>query len=309
MYRKILSDIERKSFEPLYLLFGEEQFLINDLSKKMISTFGKECVHYCDSLSAALENVMCSSINGRDQLFVVPDADIKSINKKILELLSFTIQHSVAHNTIILIYKSTLPATSSILKIPISRIFNAKKLTNVQYDKFIREYMNSNITTEAITMLRSLVNDDLSSLVNEMDKLMLYSPNDVVDVEIIKQNLSYCKTYNAFELLKVIINKDLNIISNILNQVKNTTDAILIVSLLYYVFSKTLLYNDDNNSSYISYFQRLQCKQILSNYDISKIEDVMKYLLEADLHLKSVDTSIPVDCKSILVTLIANIIS
>lgn len=201
----------------IYLLYGVENFLINQEIKKIVSTNNIDRINIseynmeCDSISTILRDATTSSLFDDKKIIVVNNAIIFTNNAKKDE------------NTIILeeYLKNSNPETIIIFTLNNAKIDNRKKIVElIKKNGVIEEFNNVTnlnqtvidlfnpyqISNNTAHLLIERVGKDISLLYNIIDQIKIYKDKDLVitDNDI---NLLTSKNVEAdiFELINSIV--------------------------------------------------------------------------------------------------------
>lgn len=103
------------------------------------------------------------------------------------------------------------------------------------------------IEPKAAQMLTDFLGTNLSSIVNELDKLIISRPAEVkvVTPDLVEKNVGISKDFNNFELLNALINKNVykaNQIVFYFEQNPKSNPLVLTITVLFNFFSNLMLY-------------------------------------------------------------------
>ncbi len=258
-YEQILSDLQRKSFSPIYLLMGEEAYYIDqitdyiqnevlDESQKefdMTVVYGKD-TDMATIINAAKRYPMLSPY----QVVIVKEAQMI----KDWDSLQYYIQKPLSTTILVFAYKYGTPDKRKKWVLDISKtavVFESQKLRDYEMSGWINKYLKTkNVTADekAIVMLTEFLGTDLSKVVNEIDKLLLTKPANTnrITPEHIEKNIGISKDFNVFELQTALINKDIlkaNRIIRYFADNKKTNPMVVVLSQLFSYFSNIMLYH------------------------------------------------------------------
>ncbi len=309
----MINNTENSVFEPIYILHGGENFLLQEyvdsLEKKFkeqnnseqnIKTF--DCS--VDNIKEVFNFAAINSLIGTQMIIVKNIQNCKDLNnKKVFEFVEKYANNPNPHNVLVLCSDKLLPAGNNFLKLfSKSKIKLFAKLKNKEINNFIRQQLNqTSINDEAIDLLRLLTGDDLQILSQELKKLTYLK---TIDEKVISEYISFQRHYDPFEFLNAIIEKKISLLEKIL-QNNNDIEIIPLVALLYSFFTKIMILHTDK-ASQETYYQHFY-QNAKRNYSLKKIESILRTLLEVDLQLKGINSNF-VDEKSILRNLIFSIV-
>ena len=159
------------------------------------------------------------------------------------------------------------------------------------------------ISPKATELLAEHVGNDLSRLLNEMQKLFqIVDKSAGITADEIERNIGISKDYNNFELIKAIVKKDVlkaNTILKYFSKDQTHHPVVLTVGLLYAYFSKLLVYHSLKDKSprnvqstlSISSYALRDYEAGLRRYPPGKAAKIISYLREADVRSKGVDNA------------------
>lgn len=220
-YDDLRNDILKKKYHPIYLFMGEESFFIDDLTNLLDqSILTKSERDFNHSLFYGIDSDVHSIIAtcrrypmmAKHQVVIVKEAQ-RLAN---FELLESYAKRPLKSTILIINYKyGTVDGRRSVVKAidKVGVIFESKRLYENKIPAFITAYFrdrNFQIDTKATHMLVDYLGNDLSKLVQELEKLQLVlagKPSKITP-EVIEMNVGISKDYNNFELVKAIANKN-----------------------------------------------------------------------------------------------------
>lgn len=257
--KRIISDIRRKQFKPIYFLSGEETFYIDKIAEYISEhvlteeekgfnqtiVYGKD-ITIGEIISLARQYPVMSDY----QVVVIKEAQdlSKSIDK--LEDYFKNIQQSTL---LVFCYKyKTIDKRKKIYKLlqENAEFYESKKLKDYQLEGWIDNYLKGKkyqIEPKANAMLCDFIGADLHRLTNELNKLFALIANHVkITAEHIETYIGISKEFNNFEFVNAIAQKDLEKALRIAHYFANNSKnnpIFLTIGLLYNYFSKLLQYH------------------------------------------------------------------
>ena len=189
---QLKKDIENDLLKPVYLLYGEDNYLhemVGELIKKYFKKNNKSINYetfYGENLNISnlISSIKTLPLGTDKQIISIKNIDkVNSSNSKKIDLLINN--YSFRDNTIILLIfclTKKMPKNISLKKITqFGQIVNLKKplLSQVKYwiNQKCNEY-NIKITPDALYYFQSLTNNDLSKINNELEKIYCYLGNN-----------------------------------------------------------------------------------------------------------------------------------
>ena len=311
-YQKILTDVKKKQFAPVYFLHGEESYFI-DLIADTIEEhalaeherafnqtilYGKDTDHL-QVVDAARRFPMMAE----RQLVVIKEAkEMKSLKdlQTYVEKPSPTTVLVICHKHKKYNFNSKFGKALKAQAV----VFEAKPLYDNQVPDWIADYLRSKqlkAGPAAAELLAEYLGAELSKVVNELDKLALNVPADSeVTQQLIEQHIGISKDYNVFEFQKALGVRDVLKANRmvqyfIANPSKNPIQVI--IGSLYNYFSKIYLFHSvarapepeilSTMGLHSSFFLR-EYRGAARHYSLSKAQEVIHILREFDLKSKGV---------------------
>ncbi len=129
-------------------------------------------------------------------------------------------------------------------------LFESKKIYDDKIPNWIMDYLKAkkySIGPAACVMLSEYLGNDISKIVNELDKLMISIPEgSEITADNVQKNIGISKEFNVFELQKALGQKDILKANRIVNYFgANSKDhpLVMTVTLLFGYFHKLLTYH------------------------------------------------------------------
>jgi DNA polymerase-3 subunit delta len=253
---KIIGNWKKKSFRPVYLLEGEEDYYIDKLVNfaehqilsESESPFNLSVFYGKDTDWSTLINA-CRRypVFAERQVVILKEAqqmrDIDKLEPYVAKPLESTI--------LIIAYKEKkLDGRTKLAKIlrDKAEILSTKKIYDNQIPQWIMELTSSKgigISPKATALLADHIGNDLSRIENEVDKMLinLGSRKEITedDIEVF---VGVSKEYNVFELQDAVARKNLSKAMRIIQYFQSNPKAApiqLILPSLYNFFGKTYM--------------------------------------------------------------------
>jgi DNA polymerase-3 subunit delta len=325
--KNIIKQVEKNIFLPVYLFYGNEQYIIDETVSKIINKVIEPSLqqlnvekYYCSDTDS--ETIVASALSvpmlSEKKVVIVRDYDKINDSKALRYYFE-----SPPQSTILILISNSIDKRKSIFSL-ISKsggvLIKCENLKRDELSLWVKNKIHSygkDIKDSAIDILFDLKGDSLQDVYTEIEKIITF----VNDKEIIEDNdifsiIGSTKELNVFELSKLIVlgkkNKALIMLNKLIDQ---NTEPLLIVNLLARHF--ILLWKIQNlkivnkNPSEIALI--IQLNPYFANDYISqsekfnsiKLEKCISFLKETDIQLKSV--TLPK--KIILDNLICNLIN
>jgi DNA polymerase III subunit delta len=294
---KILADLKKHTYKPVYWIEGEEEFFIDQVieyaEKKILSEseasfnltifYGRD-VSWPDLINACRKYPMFSDM----QVVILKEAQAM----KEIEKLESYVEKPLASTLLFVAYKGKKldgrTRLSKLLKDK-SVLLTTKKMYDNELPEWASGMVKSkgySITNKALFLLIDHIGNDLSRLNNEVNKLIL-NLNDRKNIteDDVEMFVGISKEFNVFELQQAIANKDLYKAIRIIQYFESNPKAApiqLIFPSLYNYFSKVqMIYSvpsrDEKSVATAigvhSYFVRdyLQTAMKFSSQEIEKV--------------------------------------
>lgn len=219
-YKSLLSSLKKGVFSPVYLLHGDEAFLL-DKAEAAITAHGIDAttrdfnftmLYGKDAnLNQLLENCYRYPVMSPKQVVVLREAqafkDLPELEKYMAKPVESTI--------LVLVYKhkkldGRLKLTG-LLKEK-GDVLTSMKLKDGEVVPWIKSYLKEEgieIAPEAAELIYASMGNDLSALMNSIDKLAInMQDNKLVKIEDVHKYVGIHRSYNVFELTKAIGSRD-----------------------------------------------------------------------------------------------------
>jgi DNA polymerase-3 subunit delta len=310
----IITNWKNNDFKPVYWLEGDEDFFIDELmdyaEKKILSPadaefnqtvfYGKDA-NWADVINACRRYPMFAE---RQVVLLKEAQQMKDVDK-----LESYIENPLQSTVLVVSYKGkTLDGRQKFSKLIKKKgeVFLSKKMYDNQLPGWTSSYLQSNgfrIKPKALNLLVDHIGNDLSRIVNEIEKLSLNLGKEKnITEDGIEKFIGISKEYNIFELQNAFSKKDAAKAMRIIQYFESNPKAVpiqLILPSLYSYFSKILtVYQMPDKSenglkplySYNSHLVE-QVLQTIRNYSFSEIEQVILLLHDANLKSIGIGTS------------------
>lgn len=313
-FEQIKKDIISRKFHPVYLLMGDEAYYIDNLTNTLVETvipeeekdFNQTILYGSETDVATVITLARSFPMMSDrQLIVVKEAQ----GLKKIEELEVYLKHPMLSTILVLNYKNGTLDKRKKLYAGIEKcgvVFESKKI----YDNKMPSFISSLVTTKGLgidqkasQMLADFLGNDLSKVVNEIDKLMLSLPQGEkrITAELIERNIGVSKDFNNYELLKAVVERDTfkaNRIADYFDKNPKNNPLIVTLSVLFNFFSNLMIcyWAKDKSENGIatelgfrSSFQAKDYVLALKSYNAFKAMEIISLLRTYDAKCKGVD--------------------
>jgi DNA polymerase III subunit delta len=257
-YKKILDDLRNKIYYPVYFLYGEEPYYIdqitdyiqknvlNDAEKSFNQTvfYGKDT-----EINTIIETARRFPMMGNYQVVIVREAQ----GLKNIEDFKRYAENPLKSTILVIGYKyGKLDKRTEFAKVLQKgcAVFESSKLYDYKIPQWIEEFLSESshtITPQASAMLAEYLGSDLSKVANELRKLIIALPqNTKITPEHIEKNIGISKDYNVWELQNALGEKNILKANRIINHFaanQGSTPIVMVIPLLHQYFSKLFMYH------------------------------------------------------------------
>ena len=258
------------------------------------------------------------------RLVIVKDAH----NMKDLDKLASYFESPVPTTVLVLLYRKKLETSSKIGKLLSAQTGasgkNAKSKTVTQnaivafdssplyenqaleWVEFMLKEKGITITEEALELLISSLGTNLQLIDSEINKLFIHlkeSSTPKITKDMIYNYINIDRQFNVFELINLIGERRKAEAHQVLNFIlKNTKEnpPIMIVSQLFQYFTKLAILKQNrcetdkaiSDTLKVKPYFASQYRRALASYSYIRIQENLNYLMEADLSLKGINSSL-----------------
>lgn len=284
-YENMLNLTKKEKIYPVYLFYGKENYLKEDISKKLrnrlIDPAYRELnykVFYGEKLSIneVINDLETLPLVSEHKLVVIKEAEKINKNDE-TKLINYFNRLSLKNNfsTLLIIYKESSPnkeLITAIKRVGIAANFSITdkaKLTSWIKSKF--KQSNKEITQEALFYLQSIVSSDLGRLFNEIEKIDIYTKDQkIIEKEDVMITIGGSEAVNIFKVLDSIGDKDIkNAIDGLVKLNQGNLHYLSIFAMIYrqirLIFQTKLLLTNGFN------FKEIEKKLRLPYFVVEKI--------------------------------------
>ena len=315
----ILSDLKKNKYAPVYFLQGEEPYYIDLISDyieanalnetekgfNQVVMYGKDA-----EVNKILTNARRYPMMADRQVVIVKEAqEIPDINKEEgIALLESYLKNPLPSTILVFAHKyKTLDGRKSLAKTVKDKavLLTTKKIYDNAVPDWITNYVKSKgfgIDMKATQMLTDFIGNNLSSLTNEINKILLnFKEKTTIDAGIVQKFVGISKEYNVFELQRALGTRDVvkaNQIVHYFEANPKNNPIIPVIAVLFSYYSKLLMvhHSKDKSEKGIAAALKLNpffVKEYLlaaRNYPIHKVIDNIHHIKKADLQSKGIDS-------------------
>ncbi len=221
-FEKMIIDIEKGIYKPIYFLHGEEPFYIDQITNLLLDKvldesekdFNQTILYGGDTSIDEIINVSKRyPMMSPYQLVVVREAQhlIKTIDKLVAYVKSF-----VPTTILVINYKNKkLDKRKELGKLLNKEgyLFEATPIKDFKVPEWIVNYGKSKklkIQPKAAILLAECIGNNMSGIVSAIEKLEVnVDKSKIVNAENVQNNIGYSKDFNLFELQNAIAEKNI----------------------------------------------------------------------------------------------------
>jgi DNA polymerase-3 subunit delta len=315
-FDQIINDIKNKIFFPIYFLYGEEPFYIDQLTSyieqnaldESVKEFNQSVVYGRDvSPKDIIDLARRFPMMGNYQLVVVKEAqDIKNIEglepyfNSYLESTILVINYKYKKLDRRKSFYKTLNKAKDVV------LFESVRLYDNQIPGWIEKtvrLLGYQIDPVASELLSEYLGNDLSTIYNELEKLIInVKAGHNITVDDIEEHIGISKDFNVFEFQKALGTKNVLKAQRIVQHFEaNPKEHPLqmITVMLHNYFMKVFLYHQLSNRSVkeiaaelgVNPFFIKDYKTAASKYSTQKIKTIISQIKTLDLKSKGVGST------------------
>ena len=314
-FQTIMQDLKNRSFAPFYLLMGDESYYIDSISDYIAShvllpeesDFNQTICFGSDVTAVQVADMARRyPMMAEYQVIIVKEAQ----NIRSLEALEKYLKNPVKSTILVWCHKNgKIDARKKVLGLAqsVGVVFESKKLRDYQLPDFIQNYLKPkkiSIDPKSCQMIADYIGADLSRIVSELDKILIYLPEDDrrITPEVVEKEVGVSKDFNAFELRNAIVSKDVFKANQIIKYFDNNPKAGSLYSFLPLLFSffqnLMIVHYTPNKSSEQDIARALDLKSAwgskdfitgLRNYSARKTMEIISKIREVDGKSKGLD--------------------
>lgn len=312
--KQLIAELKSGKYSPVYLLMGEEDYYIDQVSDWMEEHIVDPTLRDFDQTVVYGRDVDMKTVVGHCKRFpmmspvhLVLVKEAQGIDKRQWEHLVPYLKQPSPQTVLVLCYRhGTLDKRTATYKAIAAAgvVYETPKVYDNQVPAWIKGEVAAhgrNIGDKAAVMLADFLGTALGKVANELSKLYPLVPEGgTIDERLVEQQVGISKDYNVFELQKAIGRRDPVMCNRIVNYFASNPKAApiqMVLPALYGWFLKVMIYHQLENKSDAA--KVLGCApmfvkdyaQAAANYSLGKLASCIGYLYEADLRSKGVRNS------------------
>ena len=313
-FEAIEKELNEKKFRPIYFLAGDEplfidritDFLENEVLDEAEKSFNQTILYGRETdMPTVISEAKRFPMMAPYQVVIVKEAQHLKMTDHFLSY----IENPQPTTILAFAYKGKkLDGRGKAKKLLNEKYayLETKKVYDYQIPQWVAHEVRRSghiISPKACELLAEFVGNDLSRLINELNKLyQIVDKEKGITAEEIEKNIGISKDFNNFELLKALAVKDVykaNTIIYYFSKDQNRHPAIVTISVLYNYFAKLLVYHSLRDRSPGT----LRSELGIQPYAVRDYENgarryapkiarrIITYIKEADLRSKGVDSA------------------
>ena len=285
-----------------YYLYGDdiflERFFINQLSKKFIDNDGSKILYHfgVDDESVFLNDLNSSSLFDSKKMIIC--WGINKLSKKGKEeLLLYISNNPTKDNSLIIISpdfkiknRFITELSSKLISIDIRTPFPSKMKNWI---RFYAKSKNISISNELVDFYIEYFGDDLSSVMNELDKHQMYLLNQKLDISDSYSNyLESNRNFHYWQFLDNIGRKKcyqaLNIYQSLIsNGISHNYIVFGLTNLFINIYAKNLYLNVDSDFPILNKILQRNIKLYSLTYNLTEATNILQHLYKIDKMVKT----------------------
>lgn len=312
-YDAIISEIKKGFIKPVYFLYGNEPFFIDQISDYLENNllseeekgFNQMVLYGRDvSVDEIISHAKRFPMMSDKQLIIIKEAQDLS---RTIDQIGTYLDNIVPSTVLVINYKYKSPDKRKSFYKKLDKtgvIFESKPLYENQVPAWINAHLKTygySIETKAALMLVEFLGTELSRINNELSKLMIILPKGThITPQDIESNIGISKDFNNFELRKALGTRNVVKANQIINYFADNpkqNPTVMTISLLNSFFVQLLqLHSLSNKSDKKGIASLLRINPFFvdeyivaaRNYPMKKVSQIINYLREADMKSKGV---------------------
>ena len=263
-YEKIMQDLKAGTYHPVYLLHGEESFFIDSVTSyieknampeaersfNQVVLYGKDV-----DFKTVVDNARQFPMMAQRRVVILKEAQAMRSLKDLfsyIEKPSPTTVLVIAHKNKPLDKRTKFGKSMSKNAV----ILDSKKLYDNQVPAWIGNYAKAiklAIDPDATRILTEYLGQDLSKIVNEIDKIKInLKAGETITAKLVQDGVGISRDYNVFELNKALSTWDYPKIMRIIYYFEENPKAnplVMVISNLFGYFTKVAIAQQNLKSS------------------------------------------------------------
>lgn len=333
-FKSIFKDIKNNQIYPVYFLYGEEFYFINQISNfirneileeqdKIFNEFilyPEDVTDYNEFISLCKEFPMGDS---KKKIIIIKEA--QNYPDLFWNFLKKYFDNIQMKTVLIIEYKHKKLDKKKIIYKLFNKhkwIYECKKIYDDQLKIWILNQCKKNeleIDEESILILINFLGNNLSTINNELKKIYLFN-NKKITAEFLKKKIFINKTYNIFDFTQALGKRNIIESFHIINFfIKNKKEfpIIKINYQIFYFFVQLMLIHTINNKSKQLLAKTLKINEFFIqfflnaslNYQLEEIIKIINIIYQYDLKFKGITKIINISYQELFKDMIYKILT
>ncbi|MBD3374722.1 DNA polymerase III subunit delta [candidate division KSB1 bacterium] len=308
-FETLIKQWKAGKFDPIYLFYGEEDFLIEQLCDQILQyalapqdhDFNLDILYASEIDGSQLINAVTSyPMMAERRLILVKN--LQQLDEKAQEMLAKYSQQPSPSSCLVMT-ASKLKANTPLAKSKKHfTVFEAKKLYDNKIPDWIRSQLAPNkitITNEAMRLLLASTGNSLRNINVELEKILLQlDDRKEISVKDVERVVGISKQYNIFELCDAVGNRNIGsglaIANRMLQAGESAVGMLVMLTRHFFILARIkeckaqrMQERDMARELKIHpYFLKNYLRQA-GQYSRDQLRDAFSILLDADVHIKS----------------------
>jgi len=309
-FNKLMTTLKARQFAPVYYLYGEEHYFIDEISNfleanvlnegekgfNQMVLYGKET-----DVRTIVSNARRFPMMAPFQVIIVKEAQ----SLKELDEFEAYFEKPVPSTVLVICNKSAKLDKRTRFYKSLSKhiIFESKKLYDNQLPPFIEAYLKQKgfkISARAVNLIAESLGSDLGKIANELDKLIInkHDEKEITDTDV-ELKIGISKEFNIFELMNAVAMKNSARAFHIAHHMGKAKDFSIIATLInmnnffnkaYIVKQSKIKDRNELQRKYgFNYYQSTDYLNAVTRYSSDELERCIRIMHEYDLKSKGVN--------------------
>lgn len=256
-FREIMQSIKKRQLAPIYILFGEEGYFIDELVKAFENLVPESerdfnlYSLYAQEIAPEVVIATCKRFPMMSDRQVVILKEAQAARTDAINKLHIYAANPNSSTVLVICFRADKAKGKDLLaktKANGGVLFESKRLTENNIDPLICSIVQEkglNIEAKGLSMLRDFIGTDVAKIYNEINKLaLILGKGAMITPESIEHNVGISKDFNNFELIDAIAAKDTAKIFRIIKYFRSNPKnhpAIMTVSTIFSYFASLLI--------------------------------------------------------------------
>lgn len=311
-HTKLIQQIRNRVFGQVYLLYGEEPYYIDLISRvieeEVLNEHEKEfnqmvVYGYDTDVQQLLGMAKRYPMMASHMVVMVREAQML----KGIEKLQHYVENPLSSTILVLCMKYKKPDKRTAFYKSIQKtgvVYESVKLKDYQLPNWILSFVRERgylINDKNCMLISENLGNDLSKISNELEKVFIsLKPGETITTEIIERSIGISKEFNMFELQNALGIKDFGKATRIILHFGNNPKEYplpVLISVLYAYFSKLLKMHFIESRDKQAIASKLgvhpffvtEYQRASGNYSVQKIIKIIEHLRSCDVKSKGVD--------------------